>query len=52
MDAIHAASLSAKYKLHTTDAIIYATAHLNDAPLLMRDAHFKVLPGVEYYEKW
>jgi hypothetical protein len=27
------------------------TAHLNDAPLLMCDAHFKGLPGVEFYEK-
>lgn len=49
--AMHAALLSAKHKLHTTDAIIYATAQLNDAPLFTCDSHFKDLPGVEYFEK-
>jgi predicted nucleic acid-binding protein len=49
--AILAAELSAAHKLHATDAIIYATAQLSDAKLLTHDAHFKVLPDVEYFEK-
>jgi predicted nucleic acid-binding protein len=49
--AIEAAALSTKHKLHTTDAIIYATAQMHEAPLLTCDAHFKGLPGVEYFEK-
>jgi predicted nucleic acid-binding protein len=54
MDAIvaeEAAQLSSRHKLHATDAIIYATARLHDAPLFTCDAHFKGLPGVEYFEK-
>ena len=49
--AVLAARLGTTHKLHTTDAIIYATAQLHDAPLLTCDAHFKGLPGVEYFEK-
>ena len=49
--AILAAELAAEHKLHTTDAIIYASALVNDATLLTCDAHFKDLPGVEYFEK-
>lgn len=49
--AAEAALLSAKFKLHATDAIIYATAQLAEAKLYTCDAHFKGLPGVEYYEK-
>lgn len=49
--ALEAAALSAKHKLHTTDAIIYATAQLHDAPLLTCDVHFEGLPGVEYFAK-
>jgi predicted nucleic acid-binding protein len=49
--AIEAADLSAKHKLHTTDAIIYATAQMKDAQLITCDSHFKDLPGVDYYEK-
>jgi predicted nucleic acid-binding protein len=49
--ALEAAALSAKHKLHTTDAIIYATAQMHDAPLLTCDAHFNGLPGVEYSAK-
>lgn len=49
--AFSAATISRDHKLHTTDAIIYATAQLHDAPLLTCDAHFKGLPGVEYFEK-
>jgi predicted nucleic acid-binding protein len=49
--AFSAATLSRDHKLHTTDAIIYATAQLHDAPLVTCDAHFKGLEGVEYFEK-
>lgn len=49
--AVLAASLGAKHKLHTTDAIIYATAQIHDAVLLTCDAHFKGLEGVEYFGK-
>ncbi len=49
--AMHAAALSRDHKLHTTDAIIYATAQLHDAPLITCDSHFAGLPGVEYFEK-
>ena len=49
--AAEAALLSAKFKLHATDAIIYATAQLAGAKLHTCDAHFKGLPDVEYFEK-
>lgn len=49
--AVLAAELSATYKLHATDAIIYATAQTHDAPLVTCDAHFKGLPDVEYFGK-
>ena len=49
--ASFAAGLSRNYKLHTTDAIIYATAQMHDAALLTCDAHFNGLPGVEYFVK-
>lgn len=49
--AFSAATTSRDHKLHTTDAIIYATAQMHDTPLLTCDAHFKDLPGVEYFEK-
>ncbi len=49
--ASYAATLARDHKLHTTDAIIYATALLHEAPLLTCDAHFKDLPGVEYVVK-
>jgi predicted nucleic acid-binding protein len=49
--ATEAARLSILHKLHATDAIIYATAQLSDAKLFTCDAHFKELPGVEYFEK-
>ena len=49
--AVEAAVLSAKYKLHATDAVIYATAQLHEATLFTCDAHFKSLPGVDYFEK-
>jgi predicted nucleic acid-binding protein len=49
--ASHAAFISREHRLHTTDAIIYATAQLLNAKLYTCDAHFKDLPGVEYCEK-
>jgi predicted nucleic acid-binding protein len=49
--ASFAALCARDHKLHTTDAIIYATAQMHDAPLLTCDAHFKGLPGVEWFEK-
>jgi predicted nucleic acid-binding protein len=49
--AAEAALLSIEHKLHATDAIIYATAQLSDARLFTCDAHFKNLPGVEFFEK-
>ena len=49
--AVLAAELSAPYKLHATDAIIYATAQLAGAKLHTCDAHFKGLPDVEYFGK-
>lgn len=51
MTATEAALLSVQYKLHATDAIIYATARLHYSPLFTCDSHFKELPGVEYFEK-
>jgi predicted nucleic acid-binding protein len=47
--AVLAAEQAALHKLHTTDAIIYATAKVHGAPLLTCDAHFKDLSGVEYF---
>ena len=49
--AVEAAFLSAKFKLHATDAIIYATAQLAGAKLYTCDAHFRGLPDVEYFGK-
>jgi predicted nucleic acid-binding protein len=49
--ALLAAELAAEHKLHTTDAIIFATAQHHEAVLLTCDAHFKDLPSVEYFEK-
>jgi predicted nucleic acid-binding protein len=49
--ATDAAGFSREYKLHATDAIIYATARLHNAPLFTCDSHFKDLPGVKYFEK-
>jgi len=49
--AIHAAELSARHRLSTADAIIYATAQAYGADLVTCDAHFKDLPGVCYIPK-
>ncbi|MCJ8518349.1 putative nucleic acid-binding protein [Pseudorhizobium tarimense] len=49
--AKEAARLSLEFKLATADAIIYATARLQDADLLTCDAHFESLPHVTYVPK-
>ena len=49
--ALQAAQLSAEYKLHALDALIYATALEHDAQLVTVDAHFKDLPHVDYTAK-
>ena len=49
--ALHAAELNRQYKLATADAIVYATALINNADLLTCDAHFENLPHVIYIKK-
>lgn len=49
--AMEAADISARYKLSTADAIIYAAAVEVDAELLTCDAHFEGLPRVIYLPK-
>jgi predicted nucleic acid-binding protein len=49
--ALAAAGLYAGHRLATADAIVYATALLNDADLLTCDAHFEGLPGVMFVPK-
>jgi len=49
--AKEAARLSSELKLPTADAVIYATARLQDADLLTCDAHFEGLPQVTYVPK-
>lgn len=44
--ALAAADVSARHKLPTADAIVYATARAADADLLTCDRHFERLPGV------
>lgn len=46
--AVEAAKLCLDHKLSTSDAVIYATARLQDSDLLTCDAHFEGLPGVIY----
>ncbi len=48
--ALRAADIAREHKLHTTDAIIYATALAAGAELLTSDAHFRALPGVRYFK--
>jgi predicted nucleic acid-binding protein len=45
--ALEAAEIKQKYKLHTVDAIIYATSQHKRLTLVTGDAHFKGLPNVE-----
>lgn len=49
--AVSAAALSAIHGLHATDAIIFTTAQMHEARLVTCDAHFRDLPGVEFFEK-
>ncbi|MBS7617267.1 type II toxin-antitoxin system VapC family toxin [Candidatus Bathyarchaeota archaeon] len=46
--ALLAAEMKQKYKLHTVDAIIYATSQHRQLPLVTGDVHFKGLPNVEF----
>mgnify|MGYP000032265229 CR=1 FL=1 len=45
--ALLAADVKQKYKLHTIDAIIYATSLHKGLTLVTGDQHFKNLPNVE-----
>lgn len=49
--ALRSARLGLQYRLPSADAIVYATAQLQDATVVTSDAHFEGLPGVEYYPK-
>jgi predicted nucleic acid-binding protein len=49
--AIQAAILAKRHSLHSTDALIYATATLSNATLVTCDAHFHGLAGVQYFAK-
>lgn len=49
--ALRAADIAREHKLHTSDAIIYATALAADAELLTSDAHFQALSRVRYFRK-
>ncbi len=46
-----AADLALHHQLAVADAIIYATARYEGAPLFTADAHFKGLPEVIYFDK-
>src|SRR5512133_1900736 len=48
---LEAAELAKKYHLHMADSLLLATAHAEDAVLWTMDAHFKDIPGVQYFEK-
>ncbi len=49
--ALAAAEVSARHKLATADAIIYATAEAYGADILTCDVHFEGLPGVTLIAK-
>lgn len=49
--ALLAADLHREHKLATADAIVYATAHQQQARLLTCDAHFEALSQVDYFPK-
>jgi predicted nucleic acid-binding protein len=49
--ALSAAEISAKHKLATADAIVYATALAHGAELLTCDRHFVKLPGIRHIPK-
>lgn len=45
--ALLAADMKHKHKLHTIDAIIYATSQHKGLTLVTGDQHFRAFPGVE-----
>ena len=45
--ALLAADIKQRYKLHTVDAIVYASAQYKNLTLVTGDQHFKNLPNVE-----
>jgi len=49
--ALYAGKISIEKKLPMADALIYASALLNDATLYTQDAHFEGLPQVRYFAK-
>jgi predicted nucleic acid-binding protein len=49
--AIRAAEVSLEHRLAMGDAVVYATAILNDAILVTSDSDFAAIPGVVYLEK-
>ena len=49
--ALTAADLAAEHGLAMADALIYATARLNEALLVTCDKDLAGLPGVEYHPK-
>jgi predicted nucleic acid-binding protein len=49
--AISAAEVSARHKLSTADAVVYATSSAFGADLLTCDQHFDGLKGVRYVPK-
>lgn len=49
--SLEAAKFSKQYKLPMADALIYATARLNDSTLWTQDEHFNSLPMVRYFPK-
>lgn len=49
--AITAADVSARHKLATADAVVYATAVAHDADVLTCDSHFEGLPKVIFIPK-
>jgi predicted nucleic acid-binding protein len=48
--ALEAADASLRHDLPMADAVVYATAQVNDAALVTCDRHFANLPGVEYID--
>jgi predicted nucleic acid-binding protein len=45
--ALAAADIKQKHKLHTMDALVYASSQLKKLTLVTGDQHFKELPNVE-----
>ncbi|MEM2922229.1 MAG: PIN domain-containing protein [Candidatus Bathyarchaeia archaeon] len=46
--ALLAAEIKQKHRLHTVDALIYATCQYKRLTLVTGDTHFKGLPDVEF----